>query len=178
MNNPQDAPFHVDLPVFHTSFPLPYRVLLLIGACLFTYFTCSCCLQRKLPGLGIFYWASNLHVLHLLGIDTVWVLDIRRDKTTSSSPPTPLPTARTPDLPHDISSLEAILLYKSIYKLFLAYGLWMGLGWACFHLITEGLSDNVDSYKLLPAFTVIGLVFGLVCPFNILMKRERFRFLQ
>ncbi|KAF8608987.1 EXS-domain-containing protein [Ceratobasidium sp. AG-I] len=159
MNNPEDAPFHLDLPVFHTSFPLPYRVLLLIG-------------------LGIFYWASNLHVLHLLGIDTVWVLDIRRDKAPSSSPPTPLPTARTPDLPHDISSLEAVLLYKSIYKLFLAYGLWMGSGWACFHLITEGLSDNVDSYKLLPAFTVVGLVFGLVCPFNILMKRERFRFLH
>lgn len=33
MNNFEDAPFHVDLPVFHSSFPLPYRVFLLIGTC-------------------------------------------------------------------------------------------------------------------------------------------------
>ncbi|KAG9099237.1 hypothetical protein FS749_001744, partial [Ceratobasidium sp. UAMH 11750] len=159
MNNFEDAPFHVDLPVFHTSFPLPYRVFLLIG-------------------LGIFFWATNLHVLHLLGIDTVWVLDLRRDKLPASSPPTPLPTTRTTELPYDISSLEAVSLYKSVYKLLVSYGLWIGAGWACFRWMTGGVSKSVDAYKTLPAFTAAGIVFGLVCPFNVLMKRERYRFLR
>ncbi|KAG8710008.1 hypothetical protein FRC08_017761 [Ceratobasidium sp. 394] len=159
MNNFEDAPFHVDLPVFHTSFPLPYRVFLLIG-------------------LGIFFWATNLHVLHLLGIDTVWVLDLRRDKLPASSPPTPLPTTRTAELPYDISSLEAVSLYKSVYKLLVSYGLWIGAGWACFRWMTGGVSKSVDAYKTLPAFTAVGIIFGLVCPFNVLMKRERYRFLR
>ncbi|QRW08269.1 ER retention-like protein [Ceratobasidium sp. AG-Ba] len=131
-----------------------------------------------LIGLGIFFWATNLHVLHLLGIDTVWVLDLRRDKLPASSPPTPLPTARSTDIPYDVSSLEAISLYKSVYKLFLAYGMWIGWGWVCFRWITGGVEKSMDAYKLLPAFTAAGIVFGLVCPFNVLMKRERFRFLH
>ncbi|KAG8699400.1 hypothetical protein FRC09_006649 [Ceratobasidium sp. 395] len=129
-------------------------------------------------GLGIFFWATNLHVLHLLGIDTVWVLDLRRDKLPASSPPTPLPTTRAHELPYDLSSLEAVSLYKSIYNLLLSYGLWIGTGWACFRWITGGVSKSVDAYKFLPALTAAGIVFGLVCPFNVLMKRERFRFLH
>lgn len=129
-------------------------------------------------GLGIFFWAVNLHVLHLLGIDTIWVLDIRRDKIQSSSPPTPLPTARAPELPYDLSSLEAVSLYKSIYKLFAIYGLWIGAGWVYFRWVTGGIGETMDSHKFLPAFTAVGVVFGLVCPFDVVMKRERFRFLQ
>ncbi|CUA66678.1 Protein ERD1 [Kluyveromyces lactis NRRL Y-1140] [Rhizoctonia solani] len=159
MNNPEDAPFHVDLPVFHSSFPLPYRVFLLVG-------------------LGILFWATNLHVLHLLGIDTIWVLDLRRDKVQSSSPPTPLPTTRAPHLPYDIFSLDAINLYKSVYKLFLIYAAWIGVGWLYFRLITAGDPEAMDMYKILPAITGIGLVVGLVCPLDILMRRERIRFLR
>ncbi|KDN49722.1 hypothetical protein RSAG8_01787, partial [Rhizoctonia solani AG-8 WAC10335] len=159
MNNPEDAPFHVDLPVFHSSFPLPYRVFLLVG-------------------LGIFFWATNLHVLHLLGIDTIWVLDLRRDKIQSSSPPTPLPTARQPHLPYDLFSLEAINLYKSVYKLFVIYIAWIGIGWLYFRLITAGDAEAMDMYKVLPALTGIGLVVGLVCPLDVLVKRERMRFLR
>ncbi|CAE6429350.1 unnamed protein product [Rhizoctonia solani] len=159
MNNPEDAPFHVDLPVFHSSFPLPYRVFLLVG-------------------LGIFFWATNLHVLHLLGIDTIWVLDLRRDKVQSSSPPTPLPTARQPQLPYDIFSLEAINLYKSVYKIFVVSGAWIGLGWLYFRLITAGDAEAMDMYKILPALTGIGLIVGLICPLDVLMKRERMRFLR
>ncbi|KAG8691459.1 hypothetical protein FRC11_003464 [Ceratobasidium sp. 423] len=159
MNNPEDAPFHVDLPVFHTSFPLPYRVFLLVG-------------------LGIFFWATNLHVLHLLSIDTIWVLDLRRDKVQSSSPPTPLPTARQPHIPYDLFSLEAINLYKSIYKICAVYGAWIGLGWLYFRLITAGDAEAMDMYKILPTLTGIGLIIGLVCPLDVLMKRERMRFLR
>ncbi|EUC64072.1 ER retention-like protein [Rhizoctonia solani AG-3 Rhs1AP] len=159
MNNPEDAPFHVDLPVFHSSFPLPYRVFLLVG-------------------LGILFWATNLHVLHLLGIDTIWVLDLRRDKIQSSSPPTPLPTARAPHIPYDLFSLEAINLYKSVYKIFVVYAAWVGIGWVYFRLITAGDAEAMDMYKILPALTGIGLVVGLVCPLDVLMKRERVRFLR
>jgi hypothetical protein len=117
-------------------------------------------------------------VLHLLGIDTIWVLDLRRDKVQSSSPPTPLPTARQPQLPYDLSSLEAVNLYKSVYKLFAVYGSWIGFGWLYFRLITAGDGEAMDIYKVLPALTGIGIVVGLVCPFNIMMKRERMRFLR
>jgi hypothetical protein len=135
--------------------------------------SCNSCL-----GLGIFFWAANLHVLHLLGIDTLWVLDLRRDKTQSSSPPTPLPTARSPEIPYDLSSLEAVSLYTSIYRLFVIYGLWVGAGWVYFRWVTGGVAETMDSYKLLPAVTAIGVVLGLVCPFDVVMRRERFRFLR
>ncbi|WVF69765.1 hypothetical protein IAT40_004544 [Kwoniella sp. CBS 6097] len=49
---------HIHLPGFSSSFPLPFRVLFLIG-------------------LAQLLWAVNLHVLHLLGLDTSWILDLR-----------------------------------------------------------------------------------------------------
>ncbi|OCF45854.1 hypothetical protein I317_00342 [Kwoniella heveanensis CBS 569] len=51
---------HIHLPGFSSSFPLPFRVLFLIG-------------------LAQLLWAVNLHVLHLLGLDTSWILDLREE---------------------------------------------------------------------------------------------------
>lgn len=51
------TPSHVILPTFSASFPLPFRVLALVG-------------------LAILLWAVNLHVLWLLGIDAEWALAV------------------------------------------------------------------------------------------------------
>ncbi|WVR04664.1 hypothetical protein IAU60_001675 [Kwoniella sp. DSM 27419] len=58
--DPHSTHHHLQLPGFSASFPLPFRVLFLIG-------------------LAQLLWAVNLHVLHILGLDTSWVLDLRLD---------------------------------------------------------------------------------------------------
>lgn len=54
---PLVTPSHVILPTFSASFPVPFRVLVLVG-------------------LAILLWAVNLHVLWLLGIDAEWALSV------------------------------------------------------------------------------------------------------
>lgn len=53
-----DGHQHLLLPPLSASFPLPFRVLVLIG-------------------FAILLWGTNLHILHLLGIDAGWILDFR-----------------------------------------------------------------------------------------------------
>ncbi|WVQ98093.1 hypothetical protein IAU59_005215 [Kwoniella sp. CBS 9459] len=60
---------HIQLPGFSSSFPLPFRVLFLIG-------------------LAQLLWAVNLHVLHWLGLDTSWILDLR-DEPNLVNPDSP-----------------------------------------------------------------------------------------
>ena len=52
---------------FAASFPLPFRVLVLAGT-------------------GILCWATNLHGLHILGIDAAAALDIRPFDANSLAP--------------------------------------------------------------------------------------------
>ena len=133
---------------FAASFPLPFRVMLLIG-------------------MGILGWATNLHGLHLLGIPASSALDLRdnRERATRAL------TLRAPTLPLP----EA---YKPVYGLFKAYALWTFTGWALFCLWTTDNTMLVDSYKFVPTVVALVIVIILVCPFDIFHKRERDMFLM
>jgi len=125
--------------------PLPWRILFLTGAAL----------------LG---WASNLHILSLLGIDTTFALDMHSH----------------PHLPYSLAGAPAgsAHLYSALYKLFMAYAGWCFGCWLLFRAFCAGNLEMMDYYKIIPQFcgTVIFIV--LVCPFNIVRKRERDMFLQ
>lgn len=54
--------YHINLPHFSASFPLPFRVLTLVG-------------------LEILLWAINLHVLTSLGVDAASALDLTEDES-------------------------------------------------------------------------------------------------
>ena len=159
------------LPEFSASFPLPFRVLFLIG-------------------LGIFLWAINLHILSWIGLDVPWILDFRErdddravdglglghigssngtrrgvlageaygDEGIDLSDDQPA----TYDLtsPHIASTMrissrtlgmeeegEARRLYAPVYKLFLLYSAFVGGGWALFTFWTAGEPELMERYR-------------------------------
>lgn len=121
---------------FSTALPLPFRVVLL-------------------GGLGILAWAVNLHLLHLLGIDTAFALDFRiHDKGR-------------PQLAHPST------LYGPIYRIFFAYAAWAFTGWVVFRVACAGNMDSMDDFKIIAVVTLSGIIFGVLMPFNAVSLRER-----
>ncbi|KAG8869943.1 hypothetical protein FRB97_000602 [Tulasnella sp. 331] len=139
--------------------PLPFRVLGLVG-------------------LGILCWATNLHILHLLGIDTANVLETRPDKLPLSLPPSPQPV-----LSHDSSSSlgsshqSSASLHRPVYRLLIIYSVWVIATYVAFKMAINGDMKMMDRSRSIATLASIGALTGLFCPFNILQKRERDIFL-
>ncbi|KAK4685015.1 hypothetical protein P7C73_g5143, partial [Tremellales sp. Uapishka_1] len=154
---------HITLPSLSASFPLPFRVLFLIG-------------------LAQLLWAVNLHVLYLLGLDTAWILDFREEESLDANPATTgleldvlepetptRPHSRPPALPRPASSS----LYGPVYKLFGLYTLWCGSGWAVFRLVTGGEGENMEEWRWLIGVISVGAALGVVVPWKGVGERER-----
>lgn len=148
---------------FGEHFPLPLRIL-----CLIT--------------LGIFAWASNLHFLTAIGIDTASVLDIRAPDHTPALPlstheaSTSSRSASTPPssegtFPHPSR------LHIPIYSLACTYAAWTALGWLFYTLVTS-FSSNESLAKFIPAAFSISAVLVVFMPWDRMKKRERFMFLR
>ncbi|OJA09866.1 hypothetical protein AZE42_06264 [Rhizopogon vesiculosus] len=133
-----------------TSFPLPFRVLFLIG-------------------FGILGWATNLHVLHLFGIDAPSALELHSHSGRIS-----LPTTSS----HSRALSSARAYYTPIYRLFAAYSAWCLVGWSFFRLVTGSNTMLVDGFKYIPALSSLGVLTVLICPYEICQKHERDVFLQ
>lgn len=164
------------LPEFSASFPLPFRVLFLIG-------------------LGILLWAINVHILSLVGLNVGWILDFRdraavdglglgdigaaagsrralagevygedslgpdgpvggagRETYDLASPAlsTANGTRRSSYMGISAGSEEeesAKRLYVPIYKLFLLYSTCVGSGWALFTYWTAGEPERMEHYR-------------------------------
>lgn len=120
--------------------PLPFRVLSLIS-------------------LGILCWAFNLHVLHILGIDTSFLLDIRS--------------------PSDASEyLHPSKLYRPIYQLAAVSLTWTTLAWFIgFRLFADSDGDS-SAGRLAAAFTWLVPLIVLLLPVDRFRRAERFMFLR
>lgn len=125
--------------------PLPWRVLFLIGA-------------------AILGWATNLHFLNLLGIDTAYALNMHSH-------------AHLPHSHIEASSGTGHLFFAS-YKLFAIYAVWSFGCWLFFRALCGGNVQMMDNYKIIPQLCIIGIFIILICPFNIVRKRERDLFLR
>lgn len=147
--------------------PLPFRALALVG-------------------VGLLCWATNLHILHLLGIDVATVLETRSQKiplSTPSSPPhgspseSPIPLAPAYS-PHTIaSSSSSTALYPAIYRLFVIYAAWVLITYVAFKMAINGDMRLMNRSRGIVTLASVGVVVGLFCPFNILQKRERDTFM-
>ncbi|PVG02503.1 EXS-domain-containing protein [Serendipita vermifera] len=143
-----DAPL-IPSSHFSTVFPLPYRCLFLVG-------------------VGMLGWATNLQGLYFLGIDTGFVLDIRRNSSGTEWDNTSLTGFRSANYAHPS------VLYRPIYKLFLLYAIFFSASWLAFHLMaSEGLNT-----KLIPSLSFIVLLIALISPLPLAHKQERFTFLR
>lgn len=149
---PPSAP-SLPLPEFSASFPLPFRVLFLVG-------------------LAILLWAINLHILTLLGIDVSWALDIRdadderaqgvnlelHDGDTSRPQNTHVPGAH---------------LYSAVYKCALVYTLWCTLGWGIFRYITGDNTDSMEHWRAVAGLVCLIPLVAAIAPWRGFAYRER-----
>ncbi|KAI0958568.1 hypothetical protein AcV7_004358 [Taiwanofungus camphoratus] len=148
---PNDIPPEL---LVHAAFPLPFRVL-------------------SLAGLGILGWATNLHGLYLAGLDARAVLDLDAYDYPRRRPVSPLPGPAGWKLAQGPTAL-----YRSLYRLFAAYALWVLLAWAVFRHATGGDVLRADAFKFVPAVAALVLLTVLVCPFDVCARAERDRFLH
>ena len=137
---------------FSSAFPLPFRVLCLVG-------------------LGILGWATNLHGLHLWNIDAAGVLDLNTHDGYRLTSPLPLDRRAGWKGAHHGASA------RPVYRLFGAYAAWTVACWLVFRSATRGDVESVDGFKFVPALAALCVLTALVCPFDVLYKRERDRFL-
>jgi hypothetical protein len=134
---------------FDGYFPLPFRVLFLVG-------------------LGILGWAANLHLLDALGVDAITVLDLRTEghvalpnHAISGLQPAPKPCS----------------LYRPIYRLFTTYATWCLCAFGLFRYATHGNIFLVDTFRYIPAICILLIFIILISPFDVVQKRERDLFL-
>lgn len=146
--------------------PLPFRVLSLVG-------------------LGILCWASNLHILHLLGIDAPAVLDARPEKLPLSTPPSPWSSGLNSLSPTSPSSAGGSrkprsppTLHESVYRVFVIYAAWVLGCYLMFTRAVQGDMKKMDSARPIIVVAALGVTAALLCPFNVLYKRERSTFLM
>ena len=140
---------------FAASFPLPFRVLCLIG-------------------MGILGWATNLHGMALFGVDAVSALDIRSHDEHSSRLLTHSPRQGVGFKVIDVSYQK----YTPIYRLLWSYSLWSLLAWIIFRFTTYGRLELVDACRYIAALCGLGVIGALVCPFEVFEKPERDMFLR
>jgi hypothetical protein len=175
---------HITLPGFSSSFPLPFRVLTLVG-------------------FAILLWAINLHVLAALGLDTSRALAITRDGTDDEiaeegfmSPGSLDQENEHEHEQHELSSLHrrtpssfsstvsptSVMfsrrlsphaLYKPVYALFAVYTVWIGAGWLVWRTLTDGEVDKMEKWRGLIALIVAGVGFWIWMPTRGVGARER-----
>jgi len=68
-------------------------------------------------------------------------------------------------------------VYDPIYRLAVMFLAWCFLGWALFRLVTHGNVVLVDIFRYVPAICALGVLTVLICPFDVVHKRERDMFL-
>lgn len=130
------------------TFPLPFRVLFLVG-------------------LGLLGWATNLHGLQLLGINGPGALEFQ-----ASNIYLPLRS------PSPSGHLSARSFYLPLYRIFIGYTGWCFAAWLVFRAATQSDTALVDIFRYVPAVCILGVVTTLVCPYDVFHKRERDGFLS
>ena len=147
-----DGHIHLlELPPLSASFPLPFRVLSLIG-------------------LAILLWATNLHILHLLGINVPKALDFREDVDVDED------VGGDGDVFTEVEKEDRgdfKTTYMTIYKLFLIYAGFVGSGWVLFWMITAGEVEVMEQWRGLVGIVLIGVGAAALVPWRGIGERER-----
>lgn len=117
------------------SFPLPFRILVLVS-------------------LGAFCWALNLHVLHLMGIDTAVVLDIRSSLNPNEH-------------------IHPSTLYPPVYQLAACLAVWTGACWILGFQVLAGGNGESAVGKTVAVFSLLLAAGLLFLPADRLKKTER-----
>ena len=155
---------------FSAIFPVPFRVLALVG-------------------LGGLCWATNLHLLDYLGIDSGQALQVPHYKQTSDGAPvlslpshSPSPRVDTPSPTGTPSSYFPALgsiyahpssLYPALYRILLSYLIPAGGGWVLFYWLTRGNVETLNAAKWVPAICYVVLIVAAVIPLHNIYGAQR-----
>ncbi|BGP13035.1 protein-ER retention protein [Rhodosporidiobolus nylandii] len=143
---------------FGSRYPLPFRILFL-------------------SALTVLGFATNLHLLAYLGIDTALVLDVRLEAaahllpTSSLSPSAASSSGRPPPAPSAAQPppyVHPTKLYPPLYQLGLLALAWTALGWLAFRNLTGGEADAMNAWRGEPAFVAMVVGAALIWPGNVL----------
>ncbi|KAI6110584.1 EXS-domain-containing protein [Pisolithus croceorrhizus] len=129
-------------------FPLPFRVLFLVG-------------------LGILGWATNLHGLERLGVDGPGILELQ-DRSYL-----PLRSGS----PSRNKQPSAHAFYAPLYRLFVIYSTWCFGAWLLYRVQTRSTVALVDVFAYIPGVCMLCILTILLCTMDIVQKRERDSFL-
>lgn len=178
--DPHQGHYHlVDLPPLSASFPLPFRVLTLVG-------------------LAIFLWGSNLQILHSLGINPAKALGFQTGPDLGLDPAEEgldLDTLGGTDL-DGIGGEEGVIKssgvgvsvsvgreyesgtkggsgHKIVYKIGLIYSAWVAGGWLLFRLVSGGEVERMESCRGVVGLVMIGAALGALVPYRGVGERER-----
>lgn len=144
----------VELPPLSASFPLPFRVLALVG-------------------LAIFLWATNLHILHSLNIDPARVLGLDfRDSPTASKSEADVGEVIDLDLDEKEEG-DRCRPHLVVYKLGIFYSAWVLGGWVLFRGLTGGDLDRMESWRGLVGAVLFGAALGGLLPYRGVGEWER-----
>lgn len=148
---------------FSSTFPLPFRVLFLSFSTLFAF-------------------ATNLHLLAYLGIDTSLVLDIRLDDYRSTSTTSTSNNNNNNNNNNNSRTQTPFVhpsrLYPPIYGLAIVGLGWTAVGWMLFSWVTAGDPVQMVRWRGIPAFVALVVGGAAVAPINTLYRKERFMFLR
>lgn len=148
------GPPSLPLPEFSASFPLPFRVLFLVG-------------------LAILLWAVNLHILTILGIDVSWALDIRDgDDERAHGNSIELDDSHSPSR-QPVNHVPSAHLYGAVYKCALVYSLWCIAGWGAFRFITGDDTDSMENWRGVAGLVCLIPIIAAVAPWRGFAYRER-----
>lgn len=146
------APAASALSDFGLRYPLPLRIVVL----------------SAVTALG---FATNLHLLSHLGIDTAHVLDVRLEPANPS-----LRAALPPGAPPPY--VHPSRLYPPLYSLAAATLAWATLGWVVHSALTGADPHLVVEYRLVPCAVALAVVVALCWPGTALSRPYRLRFLR
>ncbi|KAG6332703.1 hypothetical protein ID866_6384 [Astraeus odoratus] len=129
-------------------FPLPFRVLFLVG-------------------LGILGWATNLHGLERLGVDGPGILELHGHNYLPLGSASPFRNRPSP----------ANAFYTPVYRLFMLYSAWCIGAWLLYRVETHSDLGLVDAFGFIPGVCILSIITILLCTWDVVHKRERDVFL-
>lgn len=145
-----------DDALFATTFPLPFRVLFLVG-------------------VGILGWATNLHGLDCMGINAAQTLELSSPDAYGHKHKHSIPIVHSG---YRLIFSDPSVFYTAAYKLFSSYAAWCTFCWILFRVLTHGGNTAlVDVFGFIPAVASLFVLVALICPVDVFQKRERDMFL-
>ena len=116
----------------------------------------------------VFGFATNLHLLSFLGIDTAKVLDVRAEEYRQ------LPHGRV----GNAQFVHPSRLYPPLYALAVIGWLWTAFGWSVFHRLAGSDAARMVEWRAVPAIVALVALAAIFAPMNGLYRKERMMFLR